>query len=830
MKPLKSISYTGRKVVLGFFAATFFLIAVAGLTYITLNRLVASVEQLAQPNQKLDLLNSLQTEIFRITRTESLLGDVRIKDSTILDLESKLNQLDTLSTDSLERGTIQTIRKNLALLINGYVDLYEVKKNLESRNFSQEALRRLEIGIQRRAAALELEPLRELNPKSFLTNELQKQTQANLERQSGIVNPDEDRIFKYLLEFQKQNSSGNQPVRAQSPDSVLYSLGKIMGRIYREETAQRQELARIETDLFQKQAALSTTIQTLVGNLQSQAIKVSNEQSQQASGLVFDVTFFLIIVIVLAVLGTLVLIFSILREIRINQRYQEDLEVSRQKSEELARSKQEFLANMSHEIRNPLHVIQGYRTVLEKTELNPDQQSHLQMIGFASDTLVEIVDDILDFSKLEAGKLKLEKHPFDPIALFGSIQNLFELSASEKKLRFDWVLELPDGLWLIGDELRLKQVLNNLLSNAFKFTKEGRIEVRVRWVSGHLTVEVKDSGIGMRPQELEKVFQEFDQADTSISRKFGGTGLGLAIVQRMVNLMKGKLEAESELGKGTVMRIKIPVEATEIPEWTKSDEADQTIDLTGLTLLLVDDDRAGLRYLETVLNYFGAQVVSYPGGVAFRDEFVPAEFDLALIDIQMPEFSGFDVVQKLKFIPQFKELPVLAMTANVFIEEREKLLTFGFADFILKPFQENSLAARLGKFFPDRIRVTKSREVRSEDDFSLPYQLNDLEKFCMGDEELLQEILRDLIRDTESDLQKLKKARLNNRWEVVFEICHQLGSRLGQIKSPAGPLARKVERNLKINSKTGIQETLKILDEKARETLNALSERLGQSV
>lgn len=828
---MTTITSTGRKVVLGFFVATIFLIAVAGLTYISLNRLVESIDQMAQPNQKLDLLNSLQEEVFKITQigSESSITDVRIKDSTVLFLEAKLNLLDSLTSDSLETKSIQSIRENLALLINGYLDLYEVKKNLANRNFSQEALRRLEISIRRRALAMETQPLRDLNPRRLMNSELQQQAQANLERQSSMLSTDEDRIIRYLQQFQKQNSGASQQTRTANLDSVLFSLSRVMGRIYREESSQRQTLARLESDIFQKQASLTSTIQTLIGELQGQTIKTSNEQSQQAGSLVADVTFFLVMVVVLAVLATLVLVFSILREIKTNRRYQEDLEISRQKSEELARSKQEFLANMSHEIRNPLHLIQGYRNVLKNTALTADQLSHLQMIEFASDTLKEIVDDILDFSKLEAGKLKLENYPFDPISLFENIQNFFELSAKEKKLSFDWNIDLPEEQWLVGDELRLKQILNNLLSNAFKFTKEGGIGVSVKWMSGWLHLDVQDSGIGMKPKELEKVFKEFDQADTSVSRKFGGTGLGLAIVKRLVDLMKGTLEVESQVGKGTLMRVRIPMETSPVPEWTGAKSSAETIDLQGVRVLLVDDDAVGLRYLQLVLEYFGAQVESYQGGAAFRDTFSVSQFDFALIDIQMPEVSGYEVVKSLKSMDFYGDLPVLAMTANVFVEEREKLQEHGFWDVIIKPFQETDLIEKLGTIFPERTKAKEIKETVAVEDLSQPFHLGDLEKFCMGDEDLLLDIVRDLIRTTESDLERLSKARLNDRWDEVLEICHQLGSRLGQIKSPASPYARKVENSLKINTKTGINEALNSLDQLTRETLNALKEKINQT-
>ncbi|GAA0881143.1 hypothetical protein GCM10009119_41130 [Algoriphagus jejuensis] len=832
MKPFTSITNTGRKVAAGFFVATSILVSVAGLTYYTLNQLEESVRHLAQPNQKLDLLNNLQSEIFRITRIsgDSLKSDVRVNDSTISLLEGKLDQLNILAADTLERRSVQTIRDSLAVLINGYVDLYEVKRNLASRNFSQEALTRVELGIRRRSESLEFRPLQDLNPKNYIYNELQQQTASRQDLRTGMITRDEDRLVTYLRKLQEQNSPLSSATKGPDPDSVLYSLRGVISRIYEEESSQREKLAGLEVSLSQKQNNIGITIQNLIGALQSQAIHASTAQTNQASGLVFEVTFFLIIVVIIAVLGTSFLVFSVLKETRLNWSYQVDLEKSRKKSDQLARSKQDFLANMSHEIRNPLHVIQGYRKILEKSELESDQQSQLKMIGFASDTLMEIVDDILDFSKLEAGKLKLDKHPFDPIILFQAIQSFFELTAKEKKLEFNWQLDLPDDNWLVGDELRIKQVMNNLLSNSFKFTQEGEVNVTVAWINGNLKIEIQDTGIGMNPEDLKKVFQEFDQADTSISRKFGGTGLGLSIVQRLVTLMQGELQPESSPGKGTRMRLSIPMGLSPALETVNATEENEFIDLKGLNILVVDDDGIGLRYLETVLQYFGANVISYLGGSAFRDEFEPVPLDLAMIDIQMPEFSGFDVANAIRNFREYSKLPLLAMTANVFVEEKERLFAEGFDNLILKPFQEAKLVSVLGSFFPSRLELQSDRRVETVLGSGELFSLSDFEKFCMGDQELLTDIVRDLIRETETDLQKITRARLNNRWSEILEICHQLGSRLGQIKSLAGPIARKIENSLKIGNHHGIQESLIQLDNEARKMLIALKEKVAETV
>jgi signal transduction histidine kinase/CheY-like chemotaxis protein len=830
-EPYISMISTGKKVATGFFLATFILVSVAGLTYYTLNQLEDSVRQLAQPNQKLELLNNLQSEIFRITRIggDSLSVDGRVNDATISKLQTELDKLDTLASDTLERQSVQTIRNNLAVLINGFVDLYEVKKNLATRNFSQEALSTVEIGIRRRAQNLENRPLRELNPKRYIYNELQQQVNTRQDQRSGILARDEDQLINFLKRLSDQNSQPSASSQTQNLDSVLYSLRGVIKKIYQEESFQRQKLAILETSLSQKQNEIGITIQNLLGDLQSKAILASNEQSQQASGLVFDVTYFLIIVVIIAVVGTAFLVYTILKEINLNKTYQEDLEVARKKSDQLAKSKQEFLANMSHEIRNPLHVIQGYRAILEKSIVEKNQQSHLKMIGFASDTLMEIVDDILDFSKLEAGKLKLENQPFDPLGLFGAIQSFFELTAKEKKLDFIWDLDLPEEHWLIGDELRIKQVMSNLLGNAFKFTQEGKVAVDVKWAENQLYISIRDSGIGMNPEELIKVFQEFDQADTSISRKFGGTGLGLAIVQRLVSLMNGKLTAESTLGVGTLMHIVIPMQVCPALIIEKHPELEKFIDMTGLKILVVDDDRVGLKYLETVLTYYGAEVSSYLGGKFFRDEFEPEVLDLAMIDIQMPEFSGFDVAKSIRNFQEFKKLPLLAMTANVFVEEKEKLFKEGFDELILKPFQEEKLISVLGKFFPDRIK-SRGNSIEQPEQADELFSLLDLDRFCMGDQELLADIVRDLIRDTDLDLQKITRGRLNNRWSEILEVCHQLGSRLGQIKCKAAPIARKIENNLKLNNQQGIQEMLNQLDCETKQTLAALKEKVAELV
>ena len=825
---------TAGKVIIGFFLAAIFLIGVAGLTYYTLNRLLATMGQLSEPNQKLNTLNELQAEIIQITQIERLgpEGDFRIKDSTLNFLESKLDILESLAADTSELTEVRLIRANLVSLIQGYENLYEVKSNLANRNFSREALKKVEIGIRRRAEILENQPLQQLNPRDAIINELRQTSSVAPisagKNSVGKINPTSPQIAKSpeidkLLGFINQNSKGSAAPGSSTLDSILYNIRAVINQIYREESRQRQNLAQMETDLSIKQSEVISTIQGLLGVLQKRILEESEEKNSEAYSLAYDVTFFLIVIVVLAVIGSVFMVYSILKEIKINRQYQENLEASRQKSEQLARSKQEFLANMSHEIRNPLHVIQGYRSVLEKSQLDERQKSQLKMIGFASETLMEIVDEVLDFSKLEAGKLKLEKEAFDPESLFSSLQDFFDLKAQEKNLDFRWSIQLPSNQWLLGDQLRLKQIANNLLSNAFKFTSNGWIEVRVQWGEDTLTVEVEDSGIGMSEEVLSKVFREFDQADPSISRKYGGTGLGLAIVHRLTTLMGGSIEAQSEENKGTCMKVILPMEAVEAPQNKPIYDQKFGLDLTGKKVLLVDDDPVGIQYLSQIISYFGATTVLYEGGASFRDSFEGLDFDLAILDIQMPEFSGFDVIDMLKNHASYKGQPVLAMTANVFVEEKEKMFKRGFSDILFKPFQEKALVLVLGRLFPEAVHEIKNEDQQEKPVETSLFDLRDLNKFCMGDDALLKDILKDLIQESRKNMEQLQKARLNERYEVILEICHQLGSRLGQIKSESGDLARKIENKLKLGNQQGINNQLVELEEKIRELLEELS-------
>jgi CheY-like chemotaxis protein/HPt (histidine-containing phosphotransfer) domain-containing protein len=309
----------------------------------------------------------------------------------------------------------------------------------------------------------------------------------------------------------------------------------------------------------------------------------------------------------------------------------------------------------------------------------------------------------------------------------------------------------------------------------------------------------------------------------------GGTGLGLAIVKKLVDLQKGEILVESEVGEGTQMSVSLPTELVDAGELQPElDPRRYTMD--GLKVLLVDDDPVGLKFSELLIKNLGAKVGSYTGGVDFQCNFRKEAFDLALIDVQMPEVDGYQVLKQLRQMEEFRKVPIFAMTANVFAKEREKMEEEGFDGLILKPFKEKELVAKLLQYIP--LNDTGNIVITEADSSgeNQKYDLSGIKKFCMGDETLFKEVLEDFYTQTGSDLLSMNRALGLEDYRQIREIAHQLSSRLGQLKISESRLAKELEIDLKNGRTDEIEEKIWILTEQVNNLLEEISRELGFSV
>jgi signal transduction histidine kinase/ActR/RegA family two-component response regulator len=388
------------------------------------------------------------------------------------------------------------------------------------------------------------------------------------------------------------------------------------------------------------------------------------------------------------------------------------LELALRKAEEASRLKSEFLANMSHEIRTPLNGVVGMTELLARTELTDAQQESVQTIIYSAESLLHIINDILDLSKVEAGKLSIDPVLFNLDELVNSVVDVYTPSASERSLKISASVDNASDLDLVGDSARIRQILNNLVSNAVRFTEHGSIAITAQtfFSDGRmlLRVDVRDTGIGIDPETLAHLFEPFTQADGSTTRIYGGTGLGLAIVKQLAELMGGWAGATSEPGRGSNFWFVVEVEPeAHVPEPAGDEPLPINALSPGLRVLLVEDNPVnqlvGIRLLESEQ----CLVTVAQNGVEALEKFAAQGFDLVLMDIHMPAMDGLEATRQMRKLEEGRDArtPIIAMTADAMEREIRRAMEAGMDGCLSKPVRSVELREALARWSPP-VKVT----------------------------------------------------------------------------------------------------------------------------
>ncbi|HAH24679.1 MAG TPA: hypothetical protein DCL77_13160 [Prolixibacteraceae bacterium] len=720
------------------------------LAYQSLSKIVETIHKEARPDLKLLIIKDIATDLNEVENTirlYSLTGDTnylhpfRQLDKTIqIKLNSLLDNAISSSEELIHIDSIRILANRKLLIWNEIRELHHSKRN--AHNTFSSLYSRIDTAIIR-PDTIRFVP----------------------EKKKGF--------FKSI--FSKKDTAPHPPVIIDKIREKEIIKQEIAG-IERQITDQTKQLQTKEMVLLEQNIQLTQTLNKHIASIENSEQKRLEAKTQEADSMAYNTYRGMAIFTFAAVILLLIIVIVFFRNLRRNHTYQQILKKAKAEAESLTKAKEIFVATVSHEMRTPLNSIYGLtEQMLSKTD-SAEMTADLEVVFKSAEHLIALANDTLDFSKIDSQQLKNEQIDFSLDEIISEVHTLHENSAQKKGLELI-VNNTAKDLVLLGDPIRLKQILINLMTNAIKFTNQGQITLTV---SGQetseqnylLRIEVMDTGIGISKDNLPTIFEEFVQLDIDLTQKQRGAGLGLAIVKKLTLLLNGEIDVESDLGKGTRFILQIPYlkgnsdhikkrldEKLSIPAW-----------FSKLHFLIVDDEEFNLYLIKNIMQKWGVPYTVAHNGREAVEFSMKQQFDLIFMDIRMPIMDGYEAT---KLILQHRlSAIIIALTATTKPSDIQRIQISGMHDFLHKPFTESALLSVVMQWLPEKTKEPLQELIVK----STTIDLDALERLSEGDTEFFDEMLRIFIRSSEDALLKIHQNFQSSSWIVISEVAHKLAA------------------------------------------------------
>lgn len=634
---------------------------------------------------------------------------------------------------------------------------------------------------------------------------LGKITAEGLAPNINELTPKAQKVIRDVASYLNANVPANYDKvnNSKQVDSIINASKLLLAKAKQTDSKAQRYLAQKETQIIANDLEVSQQLRTIISAFEQEVLVSSyNDNLKKESALKRSIR----LAGFAALLGLIIVsIFAFLinRDFWRIQTYRQKIEKEKKYSESLLKSREQLISTVSHDLRTPLNTITGYTELMTGTDLSKKQERYLATVKSSADYVNSLVNDLLEFSKLEGGKLLIEKVPFIAAHLIQETAEAIQEIHNNKKLKLFLEIDNTLNQPVLGDPFRLRQILTNLIGNAFKFTEEGYIKISAKGIKskGKLIrahIVITDTGIGIAKDKQHLIFNEFTQAESNTDRKFGGYGLGLTISKKLTELLGGSLNLESKINEGSTFTIQVPLEITPQSSLQNSDSAYL---VPKLKMLIIDDDTALLGMLRELAESMGIIVNTFTNFLQVETD-SHLGYDLVLTDIQMPQITGFEVLEKLKSgtYKHYNKQPIIAMTGRKDLDA-EAYTSIGFDQVLEKPFSKKELISilkllgfeteRTSEIKPDDIqrdKFTTAKEV------TINYSLEIIHSFLGTNEDAVFDVLQTFLSDTKTNMNLLEEGINTIDYSQINAVGHRMLPMFRQLKvTTAIPILERFE-------------------------------------